>query len=407
MKHERDVMAELRKLPKTLNESYQLIYERIMNAGETSQQIAERAMKWLLCSRRRLRPLELIAAIAINPDGEYVSLSERELLDMCCNLLVLDEELKMFRFAHLSVREYLELSRNFNQVEANALVVQRCVDVYIFEQQDQSEMAMTQNNVLRYYARLYWPVHCQKLGSNPEEKVKNRIRRFLIRNGDFAPSFNNWMADVREAHRLSAWESSTRQLVTQYLSSPPSLLYLTCCLGLGWFMQDLDQLEHVSWNQRNLRKNTGLGLAARRSNEEVVRLLLQHDKVDVNRRNRDGRTALSLAAKEGHESVVRLLLERNDITADVLDGHDQTPLLLVAQRGHDAVVRMLLEREDVDVDCKDRYGMTPRAWASQNGHTEVVRLLDLENPKPPDLEVQSFAEEECAPFPSGIVRKKK
>lgn len=375
MKHEEDIRAELGKLPKTLNESYQVIYERIMNAGETSQKIADSALKWLLCAKRRLSPSELIVAVAINRDGEYISLSERELLDICCNLLVLDEELNTFRFAHLSVREYLEDLKDFNNIEANTLVLQRCVDVYLFEQQDQCNLAMTQNSTLKSYATSYWPFHCQSLGSNLEEKVKNHIKSFLIQNSNLAPSFQKWLLDLREAYFSVLNEDSYLDHVVECFSSPPSLLFLTCCFGLTWLMHDLNQLENISWNQLNYFQSPALDLAIKWGNEEILRFLLEHTEVDVNIKNRYDQTPLLLTAREGHEAAVRVLLERDDVDVNFKSYNGQTPLSLAAEEGHEAVVRLLLERNDVDINSKEASNSTPLAQAAYHGHKGVVELL--------------------------------
>lgn len=370
MKHEGDIRAELGKLPKTLNESYQLIYDQIVNAGETSKQIADRTLKWLLCSKRRLSPSELIAAVTINSDGACITLNERELLDTCCNLLVLDEELKTFRFAHLSVREYLEQLRNLNSIEANTLVVQRCIDVLLFEQQDQSDLAMRQNNMLESYARLYWLFHCQKLGSNPKDGVKNHIKNFIIQNSDLAPPFQKWLLGTKQR------VSYEYHYQGDIYSSPPSLLFLTCYYGLTWLMNELDQLKNVSWNQPSQGGNSGLSLAIRRGHAEVVQLLLQRDEVDVNFQcGYKNQTPLLLAADGANEAMTRMLLKRNDLIADIIDEDHYTPLSVAARRGYEAVVRLLLERADVAADHIDGSGKTPLIWAVEREYEAVIRLL--------------------------------
>jgi hypothetical protein len=74
MKHEKDVDAELGRLPKTLWESYDIIYQQIKNAAPASRQVSENAMKWLLCAQRALKPPEFIAALSIDSEGQYTPL---------------------------------------------------------------------------------------------------------------------------------------------------------------------------------------------------------------------------------------------------------------------------------------------------------------------------------------------
>lgn len=374
MKHEGDIRAELGKLPKTLNDSYQLIYERIISAGELSQQIAERALKWLLCSKRRLSPSELIAAITVNPDGECIPLNERELLDSCCNLVVLDEELKTFRFAHLSVREYLERLKTFNSTETNTLVLQRCVDVCMFEQQNHSDLAVRQNKNIESYAIRYWPFHCQSLGTNPEDQIKNHVKNFLIKESDLAPSFQKWCLNTK-VERYFPEDSDLGKLGACF-SSPPSLLFLTCRFGLTWLMHDLNQLEKVSWNQLNRNNLSGLQLATELNNEEIVRLLLEREEVAVNCRDRDHDAPLLSAVANKHEAIVRLFLHREDVDVNLKNNfYGMTPLAVAAEKGHEAMVRLLLERDDIEINCEDPFSMKPLAFAARAGHEKIIRLL--------------------------------
>ncbi len=108
IKHETDIEEELGRLPKTLKESYDVIFKRILASSKTSRRMAEDAMKWLMCAQRPLDADEFLDAISLDLDGNRTSLSPAQLFDMCCNLVVLDRDSNIFRFAHLSVREYLE-----------------------------------------------------------------------------------------------------------------------------------------------------------------------------------------------------------------------------------------------------------------------------------------------------------
>lgn len=391
MKHEEDVVAELGSLPKTLNESYEIIYQEIKNAGETSQQIADRAMKWLLCSKRRLEASELIAAVSINADGEYTPLTIRGLLDICCNLLVLDEELKTFRFAHLSVREYLQLNAKFNEVETNTLVLERCIDIYLSELNQQPERIVEQNDILREYAAFCWTLHCQNIGNNPGEKVKSKIKEFLFQsNYEIAPSLQSWISDVKGSYKsILDLDDPLRDLMSEiFTSPPPSPLMLACSFGLSWIVQDLiicnNSKEILCWNQTNDAGNSPLGLAAMHGHKEIVQQILElNDEnnnniaININFKDPSGQTPLSLAARHGHDAVVQLLLAHPDIAPDSKDTWGRTPLSWTAGYGHVAAAQLLLQHPDIDPDSKDDEGFTPLSWAAGKGYDAVVKILLL------------------------------
>ena len=89
--------------------------------------------------------------------------------------------------------------------------------------------------------------------------------------------------------------------------------------------------------------NTPLHFAARRGNEEIVKVLLEHQKVNVNVKDSSGNTPLHLACTEGHRKVCQLLLNYGAniqaITAD-----KTTPLHNAILNGHSEVARMILNR---------------------------------------------------------------
>jgi hypothetical protein len=200
MKHEKDVDAELGRLSKTLRESYDIIYQHIERAALPSRRIAENAMKWLLCARRRLKPPEIIAAVSVDSKGQHIPLEVSQLLHMCCNMVVLDEKLELIRFMHLSVREYLESRGGYTEIKIHTLVVERCVDELSSEPH---ELIDKQNHELNPYATLYWPVHYQSIESHEyTDRLRRKIRQFLLKDCAAAPLFIKWMSAVSGMRRL-------------------------------------------------------------------------------------------------------------------------------------------------------------------------------------------------------------
>jgi ankyrin repeat protein len=372
MKHEEDIIQELGRLPNTLKESYDIIYQRIQDSGLISRAVAERAMKWLLCALRPLQSPEFIAAISADADGQCLKLSNIELLDMCCNMVVLDVELDVFRFAHLSVREYLESREGYTKIETHTTALERCIDILVSEPRSLSELKLEQDSIFRPYAILYWPIHCQSVGSDQLTcKNKDKVRRFLLQGCDAAPSFKKWISAAEELSRSLQWDDPLQHQLRAAASSPLTPLFLACTFGLLWILDHLIS-ERFDWTQTNRERQLGMHLAARWGHEAVVRLLVEQG-ADVEARDEDGQTALHRAARYGHEAVVRLLVEQG---ADV-EARDEvgwTALHWAARYGHEVVVRLLVER-GVDVGARDEDGWTALHSAADNGHEAVVRLL--------------------------------
>lgn len=111
-KSEEAVRSRLGKLPSGLKLAYDEIYSEIKDLEEYDKVLADRAFMWVMCACKPLNSDELTSAIRVNSNRDTVHLgskiTESSLLSLCNNLLVIDSQLKVWRFSHLSVMEYLE-----------------------------------------------------------------------------------------------------------------------------------------------------------------------------------------------------------------------------------------------------------------------------------------------------------
>lgn len=78
----------------------------------------------LLCLQIPLRTRDFMLALC---SCESASLSAEQLLDLCSNFVVLDTGLDVFRFAHLSVREFLETKEEYEPDKNHALIAEMCL----------------------------------------------------------------------------------------------------------------------------------------------------------------------------------------------------------------------------------------------------------------------------------------
>jgi hypothetical protein len=149
-----DIQLSLGRLPEGLEESYSVIYNQIKNSGEASREIARRALKWLLCQQRSFSTSEFLAVVTSQQEPAD-RLTSDDILSVCCNLVVLDSELDIFRFAHLSVREYLEKIPDLTLSLAHAAAAERCLQICLAS----SQVKERTNSGFVRYAILFWVVH--------------------------------------------------------------------------------------------------------------------------------------------------------------------------------------------------------------------------------------------------------
>jgi ankyrin repeat protein len=141
-------------------------------------------------------------------------------------------------------------------------------------------------------------------------------------------------------------------------------------------------LLNAKWiNPNSKEKKKGLSplsVAVEEGRVDVVKILLEDERVEQDSHDHDGRTPLSLAAGAGHAEVVQLLLEK-ETACKLINSKDeisdQTPLLWAARKGHASVVELLLKKQ-ASANLKDpERGRTSLIWAAVNGHQAVVTAL--------------------------------
>ncbi|KAG0130029.1 ankyrin repeat-containing domain protein [Tuber indicum] len=142
---------------------------------------------------------------------------------------------------------------------------------------------------------------------------------------------------------------------------------------------------------RNFAPRNGLGLlheSAKRGYSKVVKILLEHGRVDVNQKDSWGSTAFGLAFFYRKAEVITLLLNdpRVEVNANDPDiAHSECPnigesLLHNAARDGDSAVKLtqaLLEdtKGRFNINQLDYQGRTPLHLASFNGGVNLTRLL--------------------------------
>ena len=114
---------------------------------------------------------------------KYRSLSIPDILDVCSTLVVYDESLDRFRFAHLSVRESLESQPGYTTFEANRSVVERSLQTVTCHQPS--------GDPFWSYAILYWISHDHRL----EEQLRKEVFELHAKRFPFNTR-------VTEAYRL-------------------------------------------------------------------------------------------------------------------------------------------------------------------------------------------------------------
>lgn len=215
-----DFKKALGQLPSELSSLYDMIHAQIDQTETYGRDVAIQTLKWLLCAQRLLSAEELIAAVyRVDDDmssdsdedselgSEQLRSPENDIIRVCRNLVVLDSEQSIFRFAHQSVREYLLKRPQYTDMEQHALATERCLDVYLTEPSQGSiarEMER-QNIILKPYAEVYWPVHYKHAEDSTSDNLMKKVFRFTGQIQRRPHTYSGYRAFVRSMEIHTIW----------------------------------------------------------------------------------------------------------------------------------------------------------------------------------------------------------
>ena len=425
------VRRALQDLPKTLDETYDRIFDAI-EAGPNAEE-ALKVLRWLTYSQRPLQTDWLLEVTGIFlEDGDRFDPDEvledvRDVLRLCSSLVTIyngneestthhiDDRTDAYRWtvrlAHFSVREFLVSSRpritryRMDATESNDLLACACLVYLLYHKLKKSEARGSQPGAgptrLVYYTANYWTMHFRLAGAGSE-----RLRgltwtllqqdpftypawpftadgygpMFLIREGN-----PDW--DVRASPK-PLWIACNEGLLSaaeRLLSEPDTRadcawdVYGTAlrAASRGRFLHQEKIVEVLLEKGANCNAEADkdeypVHVAATNGQEEIVRILLEKG-ADVNARGSLSRSALRAASFAGHDRIVEMLLSRGaDVNA--VDSEKRTALHVGTTQGHLKVVQVLLAN-GADVNFSHATKGTALQIAARLGHTEVARTL--------------------------------
>ena len=372
MNHEHDVEQELGRLPRTLQDSYRIIHDRIEVSGPISRKMAHRVISWLLCARYSLVSHVFIDAVSVDSEGNRCEVSRRDLLNMCCNLVVWDQATDHFRFAHLSVQEYFQSQLEYSREKINEVAVTRCVNVFIARvtmvsnPEYQLELGHHSANFLDY-ATLYWPYHCDASGS---PNCRGMVQQFLFQESEIASPFKIWTSIVKQysedilgVTRRSFMRSETLHYrsyreICHTICTPPTPLLIACWYGWNEILEILSTFSDVDWNQRDdSGTKSALRLALRRKDLRTAEFLLKQG-ADVHVVDLNDKLLLFEATSRRHSEAVKLLLDTgSDVNA--VDSSGRSALHSLGLEGnYDITIARMLLSGGADSSLVDNEGKT-------------------------------------------------
>ena len=203
----------LNALPPTLHATYERIFQRINRSNKDVQQLVQRSLRWLVCSREHLTSLALCEAISIETGDTSLDRSriadEKEILRWCSSLVRRSALGDGLELAHFTVKDFLTTGINQHDQEFGlyhvdldddeAELAERCL-TYLSFQDCRSErtiakadpMQSGKGRSLYEYAVVNWPEHARKYLFKP---VVLSLTQDLLHPSK--PHHLSWAQDLR------------------------------------------------------------------------------------------------------------------------------------------------------------------------------------------------------------------
>ena len=370
MKTEADVRDAMRTLPKnTLDQLYEEAFDRIPKSGQYAQSYAIQVFSMLLCAQEALSPEALLQAVAKTNSQHGEIMTVDKMIDICLDLVVVDSELNVLRFAHISFQEFLETRAEFTPQNVHKVAAAICLDFCLEGSSRGMESAMSPKDHFHHYSAVYWAEHCRiTVVDEADDSITTKMKKFVFDGDDVALDFVDWMRKVNLLVKKMSNGHPLRKALKSVIHSGGSPIFAACVFGL---VSILDHLAHgldYDWNQTNDFGQSGLYLAAAFGQKTILQCLLQHD-IQVNALGGKFRHPLHAACFRGYSSIVKTLLDHG---ADPKLG-PRSALEYALLADNENIALLLL-------DC--RFEMSNQAefdsilqLAAETGCTDVVRFL--------------------------------
>ncbi|CAG7966071.1 unnamed protein product [Penicillium nalgiovense] len=440
-KTESSVWKRLENLPDDIQKAYDEAWSQIEDLEEPDKIITNRAMLWVMAAERPLSTSQLICAVRVNTKGEVPTLAdeidEQSLLSLCNSLLTIDSQQKVWRFAHLSVREYLEAKMQWTLPRANFHAASACLSwlITMYDKDDNHEIDLSGwkgqpepgdifhlMHPFHLYMRHHWAKHIQKAQDDDKATLSSLLKTFLGSPEESSKQYRKWYEVIKddlerivdvtqfqgravfhfylEAGGFSKEEFDTCDFnqaqhpeygeFESELGPSDAAIYAMCHLSFAAILSDWWENADFDVSRVNERGHNLLTIATRVGCTPICKILVEKG-ADLNQQveGQDYGSALHAAAHRGHTETVKYLVEAganvnmtvengehgNALIAALAAEEVDTAKFLIQKAGADVNKTHTLEEEEEDEDLDPVVVLTPIALAAKIKGTEILKIL--------------------------------
>ena len=403
------IRERLGQLPPNLEDLYLELYEKLTKtSANADREVTINAFSWLLCAQRKLTSREFLAAMSTTPRRQFHQLTKKHILEMCSNMVVFDSTLDTFRFAHLSVREFLEKRPEYTREATNALAAETCLlDVLsaadnpttkrLLSKYGQDSLNSTLSHDLRHYSNVYWAPHCQLAAKQRTADVLNDLLcHFLSNESDSGSAIAVWASLIKERLYDYSIEMELRDKFKDTSAKEGRALFVASCFDF----QEIARIRaNFGDNIVNTQSRTSLEIAVKYGSCDVVSILLKNKLTIISEEvvkaaagnSRNGKEVMTLLLEQrgadmmiteevvkaavtcGQDRVLKTIEEKFKISPSK-EEWSIAQFYNAAKFGKADTIQKILA-EGVKPDLKNSRHVSPLWISAANGHLRVVQLL--------------------------------
>lgn len=367
MRTNKSIRERLGKLPKSLTQAYDEIYSQ-----NDEKDVLQRAVKWVLCAREPLTSEVLLMAIRLESNLQSLTLSdpidESTLEDICSHLVVLDSQLKVWKFPHASVAEYFENQHKSwidKALEDVAILLVSClIDCYskwtppelyhelqeFLETTPDLDNHLDPRHPLQVYTRKYGLQHVQNTPNQYQGAtgLSEILKRFLGAQGPQQPSSRQYQSWCKHLDISGDLHYSFGYNYYDDVQPSEKSIFGICVFGLdkllkGWWDEGIDV------SQVNAERLDLLTIAAKYGHDDLCSELIDRGS-DIHKGLDSPRgSAFMEAIGKNQIKTAKLLLGKGVDPNLIRNG--TSPLCLAVTRGGDLVEPLLEAGADPNITC--------------------------------------------------------
>ncbi|OCL07799.1 hypothetical protein AOQ84DRAFT_389280 [Glonium stellatum] len=364
-----DIKSSLGRLPPDLHTLYAELYEMLSTKpGKVQAIVFKNVLRWLLCAQRTLKTEEFLCAVSMDPQsGKSVSLASKDLvLKICNNFIVFDSQLDTFRFAHLSVREFLEQRPAYNNSTINALAAEICLWTLLSTSSNfateelllqlgwHTNTSQARLGKLRIYADIYWAAHCKSArGERSSGRLKMALKHILSGGGEASSSITQWNDRLWRGLLSVRWLVEARWDVRMALEDTvPTAnsalfagLLIACAFDFEEYIEDMVGRAVLTIQCVNTQGRSPLHVAARNGSCASLSRLLEQDRqyIEIT----EGVVKAAAGNRRSGKEVMALLLNRRG--ADVRITEEVVKAAAGNWSSGKEVMALLLDQQEVNI----------------------------------------------------------